>query len=196
METPHIAIPRDLADRFPDIAAQLQPREPTGGVFISAAFLNDAQISETLLAGGLGKLRRSGFMLPDADGGAAEHIRLDVKGRWDCTIDRPSWLSPSFRHTVVDRCIVALYGVGDHFAWHRDDMVPATANRLTALSFALNDPSEYGGGELELPEYGVSLKPPKGSRVAFPASALHRVTPITRGVRKVLLTFILKETAP
>ena len=146
-----------------------------------------------LAAHDIGAARRSGFMLPDQDGRAVEHIRPDVKGRWDVTIERPSWLLPSIRYSDVDRCIVAIYGVGDHFAWHRDDMVPATANRLTALSYALNDPSEYDGGELELPEYGMSIKPPRGARVTFPASTLHRVTPVTRGVRKVLLTFILKD---
>lgn len=211
METPPIiAIPRDLADRFPDLVAALQPRTFRGEVNVVAdALLPDDlrhvrhAIDYRYLSGDDG--RRSGLMLPDEEGNAVEFLRPDVKGRTDTTIwtpsvdDEPEWLFRAVHRTVwhfgitcppLDRVIFGAYGVGDHFAWHRDDMLPATARRDTAVVIGLND--DYEGGLLELPEAGLSLKVGTGMGVAFPASALHRVTPVTRGVRRVLLTFTLR----
>ena len=49
----------------------------------------------------------------------------------------------------------------------------------------LNEPSEYDGGELFVEDtYGVhSVKLPAGHLILYPATSLHRVTPVTRGVR-------------
>lgn len=49
----------------------------------------------------------------------------------------------------------------------------------------LTDPNDYDGGELVVEDtYGVhSIKLPAGDMVIYPATSLHRVTPITRGTR-------------
>jgi PKHD-type hydroxylase len=49
----------------------------------------------------------------------------------------------------------------------------------------LTNPDEYDGGELEVEDtYGRhSVKLSAGSMVVYPATSLHQVTPITRGVR-------------
>ena len=49
----------------------------------------------------------------------------------------------------------------------------------------LTDPDDYDGGELVVEDtYGVhSVKLPAGDMVIYPATSLHRVTPITRGTR-------------
>jgi PKHD-type hydroxylase len=54
-----------------------------------------------------------------------------------------------------------------------------------AVTLFLSDPSEYDGGELVLEDtYGTqSVKLPAGHMVLYPATSLHRVTPITRGSR-------------
>jgi PKHD-type hydroxylase len=55
---------------------------------------------------------------------------------------------------------------------------------LSATLF-LDDPTSYDGGELMIEDlYGEqSVKLPAGHLVLYPASSLHRVTPVTRGVR-------------
>jgi PKHD-type hydroxylase len=55
---------------------------------------------------------------------------------------------------------------------------------LSATLF-LADPDEYDGGELMVEDtYGVhSVKLPSGHMVLYPASSLHQVTPVTRGMR-------------
>jgi len=55
---------------------------------------------------------------------------------------------------------------------------------LSATLF-LADPDEYEGGELLIEDtYGTqSAKLPAGDLVLYPATSLHRVTPVTRGAR-------------
>jgi PKHD-type hydroxylase len=49
----------------------------------------------------------------------------------------------------------------------------------------ISPPEEYDGGELQVEDtYGAhSVKLPAGDLVLYPASSLHRVTPVTRGAR-------------
>lgn len=202
---PNIAVPADLAERFPDLAAQLQPRAFTGEVVVVGDVLTQSDYDK-IDAWEQEPLRESGFMMPDGSGGVVETHRPDFKSRADSppVIPTPGpgadWIEQIVTRVVwhfgiiyppVDRALLGHYGPGDHFAWHRDDMLPATANRETAIVVGLND--NYEGGLLELPEAGMTIKVKRGMGVAFPASALHRVTPVTSGVRKVLLTFVLKD---
>ena len=83
------------------------------------------------------------------------------------------------------------YSGGDHFGTHVDAAIRAmstTGQRIrTDLSATLffSAPEEYDGGELLVEDtYGVhSVKLPAGHLVLYPATSLHRVTPVTRGVR-------------
>ena len=49
----------------------------------------------------------------------------------------------------------------------------------------LSDPDSYDGGELVVEDtYGNhSVKLPAGDMITYPATSLHHVTPVTRGVR-------------
>ncbi|MEQ9171340.1 MAG: 2OG-Fe(II) oxygenase [Rhodospirillales bacterium] len=76
------------------------------------------------------------------------------------------------------------------FTVHRDDTTPATKHRKFAVTLNLNT-DDYDGGDLRFPEYGPELyRPEKGAAVVFSGSLLHEVTPVTRGHRFVLLTFL------
>jgi PKHD-type hydroxylase len=83
------------------------------------------------------------------------------------------------------------YGEGMSFGQHVDTAIRAhTPSRvrirsdLSATLF-LSAPEEYDGGELQVEDtYGAhSVKLAAGDMVLYPASSLHRVTPITRGTR-------------
>ena len=54
-----------------------------------------------------------------------------------------------------------------------------------AVTLFLSEPEEYDGGELVVEDYYGSheVKLPAGHLVLYPATSLHQVTPITRGVR-------------
>ena len=83
------------------------------------------------------------------------------------------------------------YAGGMNFGSHVDNAIRVhTASRtrlrtdLSATLF-LTPPEEYDGGELLVEDtYGVhSSKLPAGDLVLYPATSLHRVTPVTRGAR-------------
>jgi PKHD-type hydroxylase len=83
------------------------------------------------------------------------------------------------------------YGEGMTFGRHVDTAIRAHAasrvrirSDLSATLF-LSAPEEYDGGELVVEDtYGThSVKLAAGDMVLYPASSLHRVTPITRGTR-------------
>lgn len=78
------------------------------------------------------------------------------------------------------------------FHAHRDNLSPSTAHRRFALTLNLND--TYEGGHLTFPEYGPHLyKPPMGGALLFSSSHLHEVTPVTKGKRFTLLSFLFGE---
>ena len=83
------------------------------------------------------------------------------------------------------------YEPGMHFGAHVDNairQVPGTPFRVrTDLSTTLflSPPEEYEGGELVVEDtYGTqSVKLPAGDMILYPATSLHRVSPVTRGAR-------------
>jgi PKHD-type hydroxylase len=83
------------------------------------------------------------------------------------------------------------YGVGQHFGVHVDNAVRGdhlTGTRIRtdlSVTLFLSEPEEYDGGELIVEDYygAHRVKLPAGHLVLYPASSLHTVTPITRGVR-------------
>jgi PKHD-type hydroxylase len=83
------------------------------------------------------------------------------------------------------------YQGGQSFGVHVDNsirQVTGTQHRVrTDLSATLffSEPGEYEGGELVVEDnYGVQkVKLPAGHMILYPASSLHRVTPVTEGAR-------------
>lgn len=82
-----------------------------------------------------------------------------------------------------------------HYDWHTDTTLSASNNpyRKLSMSLLLSDPSEFEGGEFQV-KYGnddVKLVEQKRGRAwFFPSWTLHRVTPVTRGVRRSLVLWI------
>jgi PKHD-type hydroxylase len=81
------------------------------------------------------------------------------------------------------------YKAGMTFGPHVDNALRGDGNPIrTDLSATLflSDPEEYDGGELLIDDtYGChNVKLPAGHLILYPATSLHRVTLITRGVRR------------
>jgi predicted 2-oxoglutarate/Fe(II)-dependent dioxygenase YbiX len=86
-------------------------------------------------------------------------------------------------------------GRADFFRPHRDNLIPALANRRFALTLNLNT-DDYEGGDLRFPEYGDEVYgAPAGGAVVFSCSLLHEALPVTRGRRFALLSF-MRSDAP
>lgn len=84
---------------------------------------------------------------------------------------------------------------GGHFDWHKDYgkdyTAPDQEPRKLSLSIQLSDPANYQGCALEFRGGNQVDVAPKsrGAVIAFPSYILHRVTPITSGVRKSLVVW-------
>jgi PKHD-type hydroxylase len=93
-------------------------------------------------------------------------------------------------HTVIDDIQYTEYeGGGNHYDWHVDIGPGSISHRKVSVIVQLSDPSEYKGGKLQINTGGQVKTIPqvKGSVVIFPSYLLHRVTPVTTGLRKSLV---------
>ena len=150
----------------------------------------------------------------DADGQGISRVDAAKKHRRDCTLEPGEALhgavldvlggrllpeiKKAFQADVahVDRILIARYDdTGGYFRRHRDNSAAQVAFRQFALSLNLNT-GDYEGGALRFPEFSDdAYQPPAGSACVFSASLLHEATPVTRGSRYVLLTFLHDDAA-
>jgi PKHD-type hydroxylase len=78
-----------------------------------------------------------------------------------------------------------------HLEWHSDINGFPSNTRKISFSINVNDTNEYEGGDLEFNTGDIEVvKQDKGNIVFFPSFLLHRVTPVTKGIRKVIIGFI------
>ena len=81
------------------------------------------------------------------------------------------------------------YTEGDHFNWHIDQIAVKGESRKVSFSLGISDESEYEGGDLgfKAAEEEDYYKIGRGDIIAFPSWMLHKVTPVTKGKRRVLV---------
>ena len=80
-----------------------------------------------------------------------------------------------------------------HYDWHIDENVSDQPERKLSITVQMTDPSEYDGGELEINRNGDPVVAPKekGAVISFPSHHLHRVRPVTRGIRCALVAWVV-----
>ena len=93
------------------------------------------------------------------------------------------------------------YPVGGHYKGHNDGehfnyetrQWEKIMPRDVSFLFYLND--QYGGGELEFYELGLTIKPKKGMMIAFPSyhDFAHKVHPVTWGHRYSLVCWVATQ---
>lgn len=135
-------------------------------------------------------------------GAAAEQVKFNEQARGDdpgvIELARRMRFAleahPTFRSLVRparwSNLMFSRYGPGQQYGLHADNaaMLDEGGWRLrTDISFTifLSDPETYEGGALLLRDLGgeQEFRPPAGSAVLYPTGQLHRVTPVTQGVR-------------
>lgn len=109
--------------------------------------------------------------------------------------------NPNFAWLVMPKRIgpflFSQYRTGMTYGDHVDNslMGMEAGNPLRAdlsITVFLNEPSEYEGGELIM-NSKISPRPVKlkaGSAIVYPTGDFHRVEPVTKGTRKVAITWI------
>ena len=83
------------------------------------------------------------------------------------------------------------YEDGGQYDWHMDCGIEMQNRRKVSVTVQLSSPEDYEGGDLEF-NLGNILNGPReqGAAVIFPSFYLHRVTPITKGVRKSFVLWV------
>ena len=82
------------------------------------------------------------------------------------------------------------YTEGDHFNWHIDQITITGESRKISFSLGISDETEYEGGDLGFKTGDLEedyYKIGRGDIIVFPSWMLHKVTPVTKGKRRVLV---------
>lgn len=81
------------------------------------------------------------------------------------------------------------YEKSQKLTWHSDD----GASHPSVVSFVYYINDDYEGGEIQFKDkaYSIPIKPKKDSLIIFPSSAdyIHRVLPVTNGVKHSIISF-------
>lgn len=82
-----------------------------------------------------------------------------------------------------------------HYTWHQDIGPGILSKRKISITVQLSNPSEYEGGDLEMWSGGhqssvTTAYKGAGSVFIFPSYMMHRVTPVTKGVRKSFVLWV------
>jgi PKHD-type hydroxylase len=140
-------------------------------------------------------------------GVVAQNIRRSELN-WLTNSEETNWVFDRLSHVVsslnADYFGFDLVGFGErlqltnyhadrqgHYVWHQD-FGSAGISRKLSIVLQLSDPNEYEGGELQLLTSGkpITMQKKKGLIVAFPAWTLHQVTPVVKGTRQTLVTWV------
>lgn len=110
-----------------------------------------------------------------------------------------------FRNFVFPKAIappvLTSYRASDHYGLHADSAFMPWNGRQqrsdVSCTLFLSDPASYDGGALRvlLGDEELSIKLPAGSAILYPSHTMHEVTPVTRGERRVGVTFIQSRIA-
>ena len=96
---------------------------------------------------------------------------------------------------ITEPAQVSEYSKGQFYDWHTDssiDMVAEPPVRKLSMTLLLNDPSKFEGGNLEIAQKKMSHMK-QGHAAIFASFLQHRVTPVTKGVRKSFVVWFNGE---
>ena len=80
-----------------------------------------------------------------------------------------------------------------HYDWHQDIGPNILSKRKISITVQLSGPDDYEGGVLEMWSGGnniITAHKGRGSVFIFPSYMMHRVTPVTKGVRKSFVLWV------
>jgi PKHD-type hydroxylase len=128
------------------------------------------------------------------------HPTEDTQIIWEKIVNTIADINAKFFHFDLTGCYepaqLTLYKAEDagHYDWHVDASPKAiTTPRKLSMSLLLSDPNEFEGGELQVKPDSDDIKfleQKQGRAWFFPSYTLHRVAPVTKGVRRSLVLWV------
>lgn len=114
--------------------------------------------------------------------------------RISAALARNDLLRTAMRPVRTRPILVNRYAAGMTYGAHIDDAIMGDPPIRTdvSLTLFLSDPAEYDGGALVIENTGGEqpYRLPAGAAIAYPATTLHRVEPVTRGERLAAVTWM------
>lgn len=149
----------------------------------------------------------------NTDAGVVRESTRDSDIMWITHDPSSDWLFAKFGNLVsnvngdffmynisgFDAFQYTVYRKNEHYNWHMDmGNMSGNFERKISASIMLTDPKKYEGGEFELITNGnieepFVVKPNKGDVILFASWMPHRVRPVTSGVRKSLVCWVMGE---
>ena len=108
-----------------------------------------------------------------------------VRGLVDTRLREHPVFALAVRPKTILGPMFSRYEPGHAYGAHVDDALMGGVRTDVSFTLFLAEPDSYDGGELVIDTAAgeEAFKLPAGSVVAYPASTLHRVMPVTRGAR-------------
>ncbi|MEB3210578.1 MAG: Fe2+-dependent dioxygenase [Leptolyngbyaceae bacterium] len=120
----------------------------------------------------------------------------EIKGAIAQAIQNHPLIQIAARPKTMRPVMISRYQSGMTYGSHVDNALMGNGSTMMrtdlSMTLFLSDPSSYDGGELVIESHQgeQEIKLDAGSAVLYPSSTLHRVEPVTRGVRLAAITWI------
>lgn len=125
---------------------------------------------------------------------SSDVVAPDVKNIVLAALQRNALFQMAVRPKIIRPPLFSRYEVGMSYGSHVDNamMGDPLMRSDVSMTLFLNPIEAYEGGELviETPQGEEAIKLDAGAMVVYPSSTLHRVEPVTRGVRLVAVSWI------
>lgn len=120
--------------------------------------------------------------------------RLDLRERIKTALLRHALFKVAVQPRSIHTLLFSRYEVGMSYGDHVDNAFMGGTYQRSDVSFTvfLNAPTDYEGGELcvELADGVHTYKLEAGDAISYPSSTIHRVEPITAGIRLVAVGWV------
>ncbi len=171
------------------IADVLQPNQVQDLV----AKLNQAKfVDGKLTAGWHARLVKHNTQLEEDKTGLGDQLRQIVL----VALQQNALFQMAARPKQIRPPLFSRYEAGMHYGTHVDNALMGNDAALMrsdiSLTLFLSDPETYAGGELviERTQGEQVFKLPAGAMIIYPSASLHRVEPVTQGVRLAAVTWV------
>jgi PKHD-type hydroxylase len=143
-----------------------------------------------------------------AEGGVEDSSVRRSELNWMSKNENTSWVFETLAHAVsslnAEHFGFNLTGLSEQlqltnyredvkgtYGWHQD-FGAAGVSRKLSLVLQLSDPSEYEGGQLQIliGKEPINMPKKRGLIVVFPSWTVHQVTPVIKGTRQTLVTWV------
>ena len=116
----------------------------------------------------------------------------ELRDRLVARINANALFKMAVRPKDVIGVLFSRYGTGQSYGSHVDNAIMQGQRTDVSFTLFLSDPESYEGGELviETPGGEDAIKLDAGGIFAYPSTSLHRVAPVTKGDRLVMVGWV------